>query len=96
MTSVLHPLVHVDIAEAMEFYEQEGGAKLAADFFYEYEVVLKTILERPLSFPSSDDVLRRAMFDRFPFHILFSIETTHIFILVVRHERRHPDFGLDR
>lgn len=96
MTVVMHPLVLVDIAETMQFYEQEGGSKLAVDFFREYEGLLKQILERPLSFPSLDDVLRLAMFDRFPFHIVFSIETTYIFILVVRHERRHPDFGLDR
>ncbi|MGD9563579.1 MAG: hypothetical protein AB7F88_01705 [Pyrinomonadaceae bacterium] len=96
MTPVLHPLVHVDILEAMQFYEREGGRELAVDFFYEYERTLQRILERPLSFPSSDPVLRRAIFERFPFHILFSVEPTHIFILVVRHERRHPDFGLDR
>ncbi len=96
MKTVLHPLVHVDIADAMQFYEQAGGAKLAADFFHEYERTLERTNERPLSFPSSDKILRRAMFDRFPFHILFSIEPTRIFVLVIRHERRDPDFGLDR
>lgn len=70
MTTVLHPLLHVDILEAMQFYEREGGGELAADFLYEYERTLQKILECPLSFPSSDEVLRRAMFDRFPFHIL--------------------------
>lgn len=96
MKAVLHPLVHVDIAEAMEFYERVGGAKLAADFFYEYERVLQRILGRPMSFPTWKSVLRRAIFSRFPFQILYSIESTHIFVLVIRHERRHPDFGLNR
>ncbi len=96
MKVILHPLVHLDIAEAMEFYEREGGSKLAADFFREYESVVKTIGERSVSFPLWADVLRRTQFRRFPFHILFSIEPSYVFILVVRHDRRHPDFGLDR
>lgn len=40
MTTILHPLVHLDIIEAMEFYEREGGTKLAADFFHDYEKIL--------------------------------------------------------
>ena len=74
----------------------EGGAKLAADFFHEIEVTLDTVRERPLSFAPYNDVLRRTSVNRYPFHILFSIEPEHALVLVVRHHRRHPDFGLDR
>ena len=96
MKAILHPLVHSDIAEAMEFYEREGGTKLAVDFFLEVENTISVVCKRSLSFPVSASVLRRAQLDRFPFHLLFSIEPSYIFILVVRHDRRHPDFGLDR
>jgi len=96
MKVVLHPLVHIDIAEAMEFYEREGGSHLAADFFRESERVVATIGQRAVSFPLWKDVLRRAQFRRFPFHLLFSIEPSYVFVLALRHDRRHPDFGLDR
>ncbi|MBX3281543.1 MAG: type II toxin-antitoxin system RelE/ParE family toxin [Acidobacteria bacterium] len=96
MKLTLHPLVHLDILEAMSFYEREGGAKLAADFFLEFTRVKECIVERPLSFVSLSSELRRAKFDRFPFHTIFSIESDHILILVVRHDARHEHFGLDR
>jgi len=67
MIAVIHPLVHVDIAETMEFYEREGGSSLAADFFGEYEIVLDSVKQRPHSFVISTQILRRANFDRFRF-----------------------------
>ena len=96
MKLILHPLVHLDVFEAMNFYEREGGTKLAADFFLEFAQVKDSIVERPLSFVSYDRELRQARFDRFPYHALFSIEPDHVFVLVVRHDARHQDFGLDR
>jgi hypothetical protein len=96
MKAVLHPLVHSDIFEAMEFYGREGGSKLAADFFREFERSVATIEQRPLSFSFFTDILRRRTFKRFPFHLLFSIEDPYLFVYVVRHDRRDPEFGLDR
>ncbi len=96
MKLILHPLVHFDVFEAMSFYEREGGTILAADFFLEFALVKDSIVDRPLSYIRFNSELRRARFDRFPFHALFSVECDHVFILVVRHDARHQDFGLDR
>lgn len=96
MKAVYHPLVHTDIFEAMEFYDREDGAELAADLFREVERTVERVLLWPRSYAEFDPVLRRAALDRFPFHIIFSIEPDGIFVLVLRHNRRHPDFGLDR
>lgn len=96
MKLVVHPLVQIDVLEAMTYYERKGGTKLAADFFLEFERLKNTILDRPLSFATIDEKHRKCRFDRFPFHALFRFESDHIFILVVRHNARHQDFGLDR
>lgn len=96
MKAVLHPRVHSDLVEAMEFYEREGGSKLAADFFGEAEKAIAAVCKRPQSFPVKIDLYRSASIGSFPFHLLFTIEPSHIFVLVVRHDKRHPDFGLDR
>ena len=40
--------------------------------------------------------LRRCNLDRFPYHFLYDIRGEHIRIWVLRHNRRHPDFGLKR
>ena len=96
MKVILHPIVHTDILEAMSFYERKGGVKLAADFFLEFERVKETIVNRPFSFEELNPNLRKARFDRFPFHTLFSIEIDCVFVLVVRHDARHLEFGLNR
>jgi toxin ParE1/3/4 len=96
MREILHPLVYSDIAEAMEFYEEQGGTKLAAEFFQEIERVIAAIRQRPLSFPRYQNDLRRVRLDRFPFHLLFRIDPSCFYVLVLRHDRRSPDFGLHR
>lgn len=96
MKLVLHPLVHSDIAETMEFYEREGGSKLAADFYHEFRRCASVVLNRPLSFSVFTGDLRRIHLNRFPFHLLYQVAAEEVFVLIVRHHARHPDFGLDR
>jgi plasmid stabilization system protein ParE len=93
----LHPEVHSDILMIMEFYEEAAGAELASEFYSEFRQYADIIGERPVSFPAHSEKLRRANLPRFPHHILYEIvDDQAIQILVVKHNRRDPDFGLDR
>ena len=93
----LHPAVDSDLLGIMEYYEQAAGSDLAADFYAEFRSHADQISERPLSFPQFTPRLRRTNFDRFPHHILFEILPDNtIYILIVRHDRRDPSFGLER
>ena len=38
--------------------------------------------------------LRRANLKRFPYHFLYRVAGDCVRVLVVRHNRRHPDYGL--
>ncbi len=40
--------------------------------------------------------LRRKNLKRFPFHILYEILSDLIRVMVIRHDRRNPEFGLRR
>jgi len=40
--------------------------------------------------------LRRANLKRFPYHFLFRVVGDCVRILVVRHHRRHPEYGVER
>ena len=33
---------------------------------------------------------------RFPYHLLYDIDDDTVFMVVFRHERRHPEFGITR
>jgi hypothetical protein len=61
------------------------------------DVLTFIIIERGASFPLYTPRLRRINFHRFPYHILFEIlDDEIIHVVVVKHDSRDPDLGLDR
>ncbi len=93
----LHPEVHSDILQIMEYYEESAGTELSGEFYSEFRHYADLIGARPKSFPSYNSRLRRTNLDRFPHHILYEmIDGQTVQILVVKHNRRHPSFGLGR
>ena len=88
---------HEDVRRALEYYRREAGADVAMDFHAELMTTIERIKQRPKSFPLIHDELRRAVLDRFPFQIVFSIESsTTISIFTIRHHKQHPEFGPTR
>lgn len=88
------PTVYSDVLEIMEYFDREAGPDLAAQFYAEFRSMARAAGERPFSFPESGR-FRRANLHHFPHHFLFEIiEERIVRILIVRHDRRHPDFGL--
>jgi hypothetical protein len=49
-----------------------------------------------LRFHPLDYGFRRANLKRFSNHFLYDIHPAFIRVMIVRHHKRHPDFGLDR
>jgi len=92
-----HVLAREDIAEILEYYETEAGHNVAVEFFEELHKHIRRIAADPQSFPIVRGVTRRCLLSRFPHQIHYEIvDSTEIKILVVKHQRRDPDFGLDR
>ena len=93
----LHPAVHLDIFEIMDHDEVTSGTVLAGEFYDEFLRCAKEIALRPRSFALDNNDLRRFNLHKFPHHILFDIEDEkRITILVVKHDHRDPQFGIDR
>lgn len=89
--------VYSDIESAMDYFVRETGAQIATEFYNEFKRCRQIIAERPRSYPVVRKEIRRINFHRFPYHILYQIvDEGYIKILVVKHDRRDPDFGLDR
>ena len=79
-----------DIVEAVDYYSsRESGVELK--FIGSVEKVYRRIVTAPFSFPIiAGTYVRRALTDRFPFVIMFSVRKDHIFIYSVLHNRRNP------
>ncbi len=92
-----HVLARQDVLRILEYYETEAEHHVAVRFFTELERCTRKIAKSPAAFPEIAKGIRRCLLNRFPYQINFEIvDTNEIKILVVKHQRRDPDFGLDR
>lgn len=63
---------------------------------------VRTATGRILQFPqsgapdSAQEDIRRVMFNRFPFALVYRVDGDEILILAVMHERRRPNYWQDR
>jgi plasmid stabilization system protein ParE len=93
----LNRKVYSDLELAMAYYAQEAGDHIAMEFYKEFRRCRKIIAERPRSYPIVRDSIRRINFHRFPYHVLYELaDASLVQILVVKHDRRDPYFGLER
>jgi plasmid stabilization system protein ParE len=97
MEIIVHPEVDNDLLAQIEFYSREAGPELALEFYVEFRRCFELIVDRAAAFPLYTPRLRRINFHRFPYHILFEVlDEELVHVVVVKHDRRDPDFGLDR
>ena len=96
MEVIYHRLIQKDLREALDHYESEGGTKLADRFFEEAEAAAARVAINPQGFHFQAEDLRRVSLKNFPYHFLYRNLGNTIRILVLRHDKRHPNFGLRR
>jgi plasmid stabilization system protein ParE len=63
----------------------------------EFDEHILRISESPLLWQVIEVDIRRSLMQRFPYSIYFrQVANNVVRVLVVKHQRRHPDYGLDR
>ena len=96
MRLVLHRRVRSDVDDIMDFYVRAEHPELADDFYRELRRFMIAAARHPHRHHIFTADLRRANLKRFPYHFLYRVLDDCVRILVVRHHRRHPDYGLER
>jgi len=97
MKLIYHRLAVRDIRDVLDYYESEAGIALADRFFNELLTIIDKIQANPRQFPPlSDTGLRRANLTNFPYHVLYEERLWGIKVMIVRHHRRSPGYGLRR
>jgi len=91
-----HRLIQKDLKSAISHYDEAGGSKLGDRFFGEVEIAIARIENNPSGHHFSDGGLRKVALRSFPYHFLYEADSNIIWIAVLRHDRRHPNFGLSR
>lgn len=93
--------LHADALREMEdasaWYEGQRSG-LGFEFVADVERVLARVAEAPGSFPAwrRDDSAKKAVCARFPYVLLFDVESQRVLVLAVAHGRRRPGYWLAR
>jgi plasmid stabilization system protein ParE len=88
-----HPSTAGDVNDGALFYRRVRPG-LESEFRQEIDAAIDRIANAPLLYPLVETPIRRCIVHRFPYSILFRIvDADCVRVLVVRHHRRHPQFG---
>jgi hypothetical protein len=84
-----------ELRDAIRFYESRAVG-LGLDFLSEVERVIQSIKDSPEAWPIVEGKIRRRLLSRFPFGILYYIETETVFLVAIAHSRRKPGYWKQR
>jgi plasmid stabilization system protein ParE len=92
---IFHPAVKRDMVEALKYYH-EISSRLAEEFLAEVRSTIDQASENPLRFHLAERGFRRANLRRFSYHILYEVRANDLRVMHIRHNKRHPDYGMER
>ncbi|MGZ8843133.1 MAG: type II toxin-antitoxin system RelE/ParE family toxin [Pyrinomonadaceae bacterium] len=96
MKVTYHPLTVSDLNNAVAYYNRQRVG-LGDEFRSEVNAAIARVRASPSQYAIVEHGIRRCFVHRFPYSVLFRrIDEEAIRVLVIRHHRRHPSFGLDR
>lgn len=95
MRIIRHPKLAEDIRAAAKHYG-EISDRIRSSFWKELDSALASVQRNPRSHHYDSCGLRRINFQKFPYHLLFEVENDEIYLVVLRHDKRIPSYGIDR
>jgi plasmid stabilization system protein ParE len=91
-----HPAIEAEVRAIQEYYEERSPG-LGGEFIDEFEQQVLQLAASPERWMVITGDLRRCLMRRFPYIIYFRcVDSERIRITVVKHQRRHPDYGRER
>jgi toxin ParE1/3/4 len=92
---ILLRAAQADIRRAALFYKRQAKS-LGPEFTTEVEHALARVAEHPEIGSPMRRGARKLLVRRFPYLIIYRVLSDHVLVLAVGHQRRHPDFWIDR
>jgi plasmid stabilization system protein ParE len=84
-----------EMPEASLFYEA-ASTHLGVDFLDDVDHVINLLQNHPMLGQKLENDLRRALLRRFPFNLIYAVETNAIIIVAVAHQSRRPGYWRGR
>ena len=90
-----HPSTASDLNDVISHYDHQR-AGLGTAFRAEVYATIDRVIENP-EFYAEVSGVRRALVKRFPYSVIYRLFPNHLIrILVIRHHKRHPEYGVAR
>ena len=84
-----------DVRRAAKFYAEQS-APLGAEFMAEVDHASELLSRYPEAGAPMPRGARKLLLRRFPYIVIYRFEPERVLVLAVGHQRRHPDFWLER
>lgn len=95
MDVIFNELALKEFNDAVAFYELEVSS-LGETFNEEIKKSIKRIVEYSKAWSVERGDVRKYLLHKFPYKILYSIETNHIYIIAIAHLHRKPEYWVSR
>jgi plasmid stabilization system protein ParE len=89
------PEAKSEFDDAERFYERQV-AGLGARFRHDVKEAINRLRQWPFAAPLERGDIRRLTLSRFPYKLLFSVETDYLYIIAVAHQHRSPTYWIER
>jgi hypothetical protein len=89
------PEAECEYFDAIRYYENET-AGLGIRFIEDFEKTLARILSFPEAWSPLTRNTRRALFEIFPYGIIYHFDEMNVYILAVMHLKRKPEYWIKR
>jgi toxin ParE1/3/4 len=92
VTLVFHPLAERELVAAARFYETRASG-LGANFIRQIERTLADVVVHPNAGSLfMGTTIRRRLMQRFPFGVVYEVETQNISVIAIMDLRRRPGY----
>ena len=95
MKVIFTELADMELTEAYEYYELEY-LELGKRFKQEVKQAIKRIIQFPEAWQKEKGDIRRCLLHKFPYKILYSVESDYLLIIAIAHLHRKPDYWINR
>lgn len=93
-TRFLSP-AEIEMFDAAVYYETRVP-KLGADFISTIEIAVSELSDDPEKWPVIGKEIHRRILPRFPYSILYKIDFEEIIIVAIMHQKRRPNYWINR
>ena len=95
MKVIFSRLAQQELEDAAAYYELSVSG-LGDKFRSEVRMAVARIAAYPTGWPVERGEVRKCLLHKFPYKLLYSMESDHVFVIAVGHQHRRPDYWIER